>query len=172
LADAAEKQLQWFLGCFTGSEITLQTYELIFVGRPGAAKDTYGRLRDDYLKRLKRYVTIREHWLKEQGSAKESKEILAKAAGVDVLIVLDERGESTSSKGLAGRLDSWRQDGKRRVAFVIGGADGLADEIKAKANWTFSLSELTMPHRLAHVLLLEQLYRAQTIIAGEPYHRE
>tara|TARA_B100000959_G_C14819069_1_gene557050 strand:+ start:28 stop:483 length:456 start_codon:yes stop_codon:yes gene_type:complete len=147
-------------------------YDFIFVGRPGAARETFSILRADYIKRLKRYVDVREHWIREQGAAKECKDIMGKLGEADVLVVLDEKGKGLSSKKLAQRLESWRDEGRRRIAFVIGGADGLTDEIKNKSTWLFSLSELTLPHRLAHVVLLEQLYRAHTIIKGEPYHRE
>jgi len=150
----------------------VEHYDFIFVGRPGAAKETFSILREDYLKRLKRYVHVREHWIREQGVTKEYKEILAKSEEADVLVVLDEKGKGLSSKNLAQRLESWRNEGRRRIAFVVGGADGLSDEMKNKATWLFSLSELTLPHRLAHVVLLEQIYRAHTIIKGEPYHRE
>ncbi|MDP7038418.1 MAG: 23S rRNA (pseudouridine(1915)-N(3))-methyltransferase RlmH [Myxococcota bacterium] len=150
----------------------VEHYDFIFVGRPGAAKETFSILREDYLKRLKRYVHVREHWVREQGVSKEYKDILGKSEEVDVLVVLDEKGKSLSSQKLAQRLESWRDEGRRRIAFVVGGADGLSKELKAKATWVLSLSELTLPHRLAHVVLLEQLYRAHTIIKGEPYHRE
>ena len=150
----------------------VEHYDFIFVGRPGAAKETFSILREDYLKRLKRYVHVREHWVREQGVSKEHKDILAKSEDADVVVVLDEKGKGVSSKKLAQRLGNWRDEGRRRIAFVVGGADGLSKELKAKATWVLSLSELTLPHRLAHVVLLEQLYRAHTIIKGEPYHRE
>ena len=150
----------------------MQRYDFIFVGRSGSSSDAYTVLRNDYLQRLKRYVDVRVYWIREQGQTNESKEIIKKIQEVDILIILDEKGKSLSSQNLARRLESWRDQGRRRYAFVIGGADGLAEEIKSRATWLFSLSELTLPHKLAHVLLLEQLYRSHTILEGEPYHRQ
>jgi 23S rRNA (pseudouridine1915-N3)-methyltransferase len=72
---------------------------------------------------------------------------------------------------LASVLGRWQRDAVRAVAFVVGGADGLHADVKAKARETWALSKLTLPHRLALVVALEQLYRAHTILKGEPYHR-
>ena len=97
--------------------------------------------------------------------------ILEKLGRDEALILLDERGRSLSSKALAGRLSDWQSDG-RNLAFVIGGPDGVSADIKARADFTWSLSELTLPHGLARVLLIEQLYRAWTLTTGHPYHRQ
>jgi 23S rRNA (pseudouridine1915-N3)-methyltransferase len=83
-------------------------------------------------------------------------------------VALTEEGQALGSVQLAERL---RDSGSGRLAFVIGGADGLAPRLKQRAAWTLSLSPLTFPHELARLLLLEQLYRAQTILQGGPYHR-
>jgi 23S rRNA (pseudouridine1915-N3)-methyltransferase len=87
------------------------------------------------------------------------------------IVVLDERGKYTSTVQLAGRLTEW-QLGGTDVALVIGGPDGLAPEFKKSANETLRLSDLTLPHAMVRVLLVEQLYRAWSINAGHPYHRE
>lgn len=84
-------------------------------------------------------------------------------------VVLDERGESWSTEKFAQRLASWKERGIS-VAFIIGGADGLASSLKAGAE-TLSLSALTLPHTLARVVLLEQIYRAFSILDNHPYHR-
>ena len=84
------------------------------------------------------------------------------------LVALSEEGESLNSMALAHRLAS--QEGAR-LAFAIGGAEGLSAVIKRQAQWCLSLSPLTFPHELARLLLLEQLYRARTILEGGPYHR-
>jgi len=90
----------------------------------------------------------------------------------DVLrIVLDERGRSFSTRDLAGRLERWRGDG-RDTAFIIGGADGLAGDIRKGADLLWSLSPLTLPHGLVRIILAEQLYRAASLLANHPYHRE
>ena len=91
--------------------------------------------------------------------------------GNDRLILLDERGRSLTSKGLAAKLADW-QSGGEDVALVIGGPDGVAESVRSRANFVWSLSELTLPHGLARVLCAEQLYRAWTLSTGHPYHRQ
>jgi 23S rRNA (pseudouridine1915-N3)-methyltransferase len=86
-------------------------------------------------------------------------------------IVLDERGESWSTRDLAEHLGVWREDG-RPTAFLIGGPDGIEPGIKREADHLFSLSRLTLPHGLARIVLAEQLYRATSLLAGHPYHRD
>jgi 23S rRNA (pseudouridine1915-N3)-methyltransferase len=86
-------------------------------------------------------------------------------------VILDERGERRSTAQLAERLRFWMGDG-RDVALVIGGPDGLADSVRRSADETLRLSDLTLPHALARVLLAEALYRAWSLTAGHPYHRE
>ncbi|MCY7314214.1 MAG: 23S rRNA (pseudouridine(1915)-N(3))-methyltransferase RlmH [Rubrivivax sp.] len=85
-------------------------------------------------------------------------------------IVLDEHGTRLSSTALAARMRAWRDDG-RDAALLIGGPDGLAPDIKASADETLRLSDLTLPHALARVLLAEALYRAWSLLQGHPYHR-
>ena len=88
-------------------------------------------------------------------------------------IVLDERGEQVTSRALAGRLSAWEQSGTvKGVAVLIGGADGHTEELRSSADWLWSLSKLTLQHEMALLLVLEQLYRAYTIKAGTPYHRD
>jgi 23S rRNA (pseudouridine1915-N3)-methyltransferase len=86
-------------------------------------------------------------------------------------VVLDERGTALGTAQLAARLHAWRGDG-RDVAFMVGGPDGLDDAVKAGADETLRLSDLTLPHALVRVLLAEALYRAWTLLLGHPYHRE
>jgi 23S rRNA (pseudouridine1915-N3)-methyltransferase len=86
-------------------------------------------------------------------------------------VVLDEHGRSFPTRGLADHLRRWRNDG-RDIVFIIGGADGLADTVKAQADLLWSLSPLTLPHGLVRVVLAEQLYRAASLLAGHPYHRD
>ncbi|MEL6873187.1 MAG: 23S rRNA (pseudouridine(1915)-N(3))-methyltransferase RlmH [Pseudomonadota bacterium] len=89
-----------------------------------------------------------------------------------LLIALDERGTTISSKAFADMLSEARDDGVRSVAFIIGGPDGLADAIRHRAQRTISFGKMTLPHGLVRVVLAEQIYRAITILAGHPYHRE
>jgi 23S rRNA (pseudouridine1915-N3)-methyltransferase len=87
------------------------------------------------------------------------------------VVLLDRRGENLPSADLAGRLQGWRTEDKPAVLFVIGGADGLAPALKDKASLSVAFGAATWPHQLARVMLLEQLYRAMTILTRHPYHR-
>lgn len=89
-----------------------------------------------------------------------------------LLIALDERGQAWSSRDLATRLTAWRDRGAATLAFAIGGADGLASSVIERADAVVSLGAMTWPHLMVRSLLLEQLYRAQQIAAGHPYHRD
>jgi 23S rRNA (pseudouridine1915-N3)-methyltransferase len=86
-------------------------------------------------------------------------------------VVLDERGTRTTTQQLAERLGAWRAEG-RDVAFLVGGPDGLDGALKAEADESLRLSDLTLPHAFVRVLLAEALYRAWTLLQGHPYHRE
>ena len=101
----------------------------------------------------------------------EGERILAALPNGAALVALDERGKGVSTQGLSVMLSEWMRDGSH-PAFVIGGADGLSDAVRSRADKIVSLSTLTLPHGLARVLLAEQLYRAWTILARHPYHRE
>ena len=87
------------------------------------------------------------------------------------MVVCDERGEAWTTRLLAERLTRWREEAEG-VAFVIGSADGVAERIRARAHRLLALSAFTLPHGLVRVLLAEQIYRAVTLAAGHPYHRE
>jgi 23S rRNA (pseudouridine1915-N3)-methyltransferase len=87
-------------------------------------------------------------------------------------IALDPRGQTWSSRDLAARLRDWADRGTGTTAFAIGGAAGLGEPVLARADTSLSLGSMTWPHFLARIMLLEQLYRAQQILAGHPYHRE
>lgn len=88
-----------------------------------------------------------------------------------VTVLMDERGESLPSAAFAGHLQAWRAEDKPAIVFVIGGADGLAPGLKEKSNLTISFGAATWPHQMVRVMLLEQIYRAVTILSGHPYHR-
>ena len=89
-----------------------------------------------------------------------------------VTVVLDERGTALSSAALAGQLARWRDGGVREVRFVIGAADGHSGPVRANADLVLSFGPATWPHLLVRAMLAEQLYRAMSILAGHPYHRE
>jgi 23S rRNA (pseudouridine1915-N3)-methyltransferase len=88
-----------------------------------------------------------------------------------VTVILDERGESMNSASFAGRLQGWRAQDAPAVAFVIGAADGLAPGLREKADLAIAFGAATWPHQLVRIMLLEQIYRAVTILTGHPYHR-
>ena len=102
--------------------------------------------------------------------AEEGAAILDKAAPA-VLVAFDERGKTLTSEAFAQRLAAWRDQGRAAAHFVIGGADGLDEHVRAAADLVLSFGALTLPHQLVRVLVVEQLYRALTILAGHPYHR-
>jgi 23S rRNA (pseudouridine1915-N3)-methyltransferase len=87
------------------------------------------------------------------------------------LVALDERGSHLDSVALARQVEAWRLAGKGRVAWVIGGADGLDETLRARADLVLSFGRLTWPHMLVRAMLAEQLYRIETILSGHPYHR-
>jgi 23S rRNA (pseudouridine1915-N3)-methyltransferase len=106
-----------------------------------------------------------------QAMEAEGKLILAKLNSTDQAVLLDERGKQLTSKSLVSKFTDWQSDG-RDLCFIIGGPDGVSDAIKQRVGMLWALSQLTLPHGMARVLLAEQLYRAWSIQAGHPYHRE
>ncbi len=87
------------------------------------------------------------------------------------VVLLDERGENLDSPAVAAQLQVWREAGKDECVFVIGGADGLAPSLHERANLRLAFGAATWPHQLVRIMLLEQIYRAMTILSGHPYHR-
>ena len=150
---------------------------LIAVGRLRAGPER--DLVDDYLQRFDRtgrplgLGPVVEHEVEDKknlGMGAEA-ELLARALPVGaVLMTLDERGKVMTSPEFAGMLGRWRDAG-REVAFVIGGADGIDQGLRARADASVSFGAMVWPHMLVRVMLAEQLYRAATILAGGPYHR-
>lgn len=119
----------------------------------------------EYEKRLRHYATT------SVVEVRDAEALAGKVPERHRLIALDERGDEPTSEGLAEKLRRWQATGLPGVCLVIGGADGLPRALVEKADERLSLSRLTLPHRLARLVLLEQLYRAFTIVRGEPYHR-
>jgi len=103
--------------------------------------------------------------------AEEGLRLLAALPRDAVPIALDEHGRQLDSESFARRLGDWRERGEHDLAFLIGGPDGLEPSVLARARAVYALGRMTWPHRLVRVLLAEQLYRAQAILAGHPYHR-
>lgn len=135
---------------------------------------------DDYTKRLGRYTPLTWQLLpaaKGKMGVEETKRTEAAQLRVvlqddDYIVLLDEHGAQLTSNELAGILDELDMQSVKRIVFIIGGAFGVTDEIKQRADVIWSLSVLTFPHQLVRLLLAEQLYRANTIRRGEPYHHE
>ena len=107
-----------------------------------------------------------------QLKTREAELILAAVPADGLLVALDERGQNWSSRDLAERLAGWRDRGVATLALAIGGADGLGSAVVERADAVLSLGAMTWPHLMVRSLLLEQLYRAQQILAGHPYHRD
>src|SRR5205085_121712 len=133
-----------------------------------------GKLRDawvrdgcgDYQRRIARHLPL------EVVEVKDAASLAARIPDRYHLVALDERGTEPTSAELARRLGGWMRSGLAGVAFLVGDADGLPPELVARAREVLALSRLTLPHRLARLVLLEQLYRALSIVRGEPYHRQ
>jgi 23S rRNA (pseudouridine1915-N3)-methyltransferase len=103
--------------------------------------------------------------------AEEAAAISAASPEKSVLVALDERGDSIDSAAFARHLGNWRDQSIANTIFVIGGADGLSPDLRRKAKLSIAFGSATWPHQLVRVMLLEQVYRAATILAGHPYHR-
>jgi 23S rRNA (pseudouridine1915-N3)-methyltransferase len=107
----------------------------------------------------------------EQRLAEEGERLLRAVPGGAAIVALDERGDLLDSEAFAARIAGWRDAGRSDLAFLIGGADGLAPPVLERANLRLAFGRMTWPHQLVRVMLLEQLYRASSILAGHPYHR-
>ncbi|MCB9531623.1 MAG: 23S rRNA (pseudouridine(1915)-N(3))-methyltransferase RlmH [Myxococcales bacterium] len=149
---------------------------LITVGRTRAAY--FDDASAEYAKRIGRYATLTEHVVRDVrgqpldvARRRESEAILDAAPRGATIVALDERGELVTSAQLARKLERAALAGDSAWALCIGGADGHDEVLRSRATWTWALSTLTLPHELARVVVLEQLYRAFTIIRGEAYHR-
>lgn len=142
--------------------------EIIAVGK--LKNDPLLDVFDDYRKRMQWKLSLIE--LEGKNQADELVRIEEKLDSRAALVVMDERGQSLGSRDFAARLDDFQNKGISNVQFIIGGADGLSDDIRRRANLLLSLGKLTWPHKLARVMLIEQIYRAQQILAGHPYHRD
>src|ERR1700675_1352395 len=103
--------------------------------------------------------------------AEEAAAISAAIPEKSVLVALDERGKSVDSATFAQQLDRWRDDQVANTIFTIGGADGLSPDLQRRAKLRIAFGSATWPHQMVRVMLLEQIYRAATILAGHPYHR-
>jgi 23S rRNA (pseudouridine1915-N3)-methyltransferase len=148
---------------------------LLAVGR---LRPYYREAGDDYARRLSRYLRLHEVEVREASRAgsvprqraEEASRIRERLPARAVIVVLARPGKPWTSEALAAVLSRW-QEGARPVALVIGGSQGLDPALVSEADQIWSLGPLTLPHELARVVVLEQLYRACTILRGEPYHK-
>jgi len=155
---------------------------VIAVGRlkQGPERELAERYRDrfDDLGRKLGFRGIDIHELSESRARDTATRMAEEAAAIagaipekSLLVTLDERGQNVDSATFAGHLGRWRDESTANSVFVIGGADGLSPELQRKAKLRIAFGAATWPHQIVRVLLLEQLYRAATILAGHPYHR-
>ncbi len=150
---------------------------IIAIGRPGRGPEA--ALADDYAARATAAgralglgpLDLIDLEPKKTGKAPEAELILAAAEGAH-LIACDERGKTYSSRAFADHIARLRDQGERRLVFAIGGADGLDASVLSAARSTLAFGPQTWPHALARAMLAEQIYRAVTIMAGSPYHRD
>lgn len=150
------------------------TIEIIAVAR--LKKGSYASLAAEYEKRIKWPLAICEIEARSTDPAaaqtEESQKIMKRISPGATVIALDERGKTLGSSEFARLIGRYRDEAVGKVQFVIGGADGLTPEVRERANLLLSFGKQTWPHLLARIMLLEQIYRAQQILAGHPYHRE
>lgn len=141
---------------------------VLAVGRLKRGPET--ELVDRYLKRLKLLKTTVRELPERDSKDKEGAALIAALPAGAFVIALDERGDDLTSPALA-RLIGEKMDGGQSVAFVIGGADGLSEAVKARADTALRFGRMIWPHQIVRGLLFEQIYRAETILLGHPYHR-
>ena len=152
-------------------------HELLFLGKTKDALIARGI--EEYSARLKHYTSFAISILKERKKGKqktslkeEQGELLLKAVPRGALIVvLDSRGVQFTSESFAKRIENWELRGTKQVSYLIGGPDGLSAKVTGSADLLLSLSKMTFTHDMVRLFLLEQLYRAYTITAGEKYHK-
>ncbi|QQP88559.1 23S rRNA (pseudouridine(1915)-N(3))-methyltransferase RlmH [Skermanella rosea] len=140
--------------------------------RAGAARDLY----EEYARRMTWPLVLKEVESKKRVPPDELKRLeadllLSAVPNAATIVALDERGAALSSERFAEKLGGWRDTGVGDVAFLIGGADGHGEAVAKRADLMLALGPMTWPHLMVRAMLAEQLYRAQQILAGHPYHR-
>ncbi len=154
--------------------------KFICIGKTG--KDFLVEGEKEYLNRLKHYLSIEKIEIpdlknakkltKDQIKEQEGKEILSKVQSGESIILLDEKGKTFSSVGFSDFIQQKFNQGGKGLCFVVGGAYGFSQEVYDKSNGKISLSSMTFSHQMVRMIFFEQLYRAMTILKGEPYHHE
>lgn len=155
---------------------------VIAVGRlkSGPERDLVERYRERFadMSRKLGFRGLEIHEISESRAREPAVRMAEEAAAISSLIpehavtvALDEHGRAIDSLGFANQLGRWRDESIANVVFVIGGADGLSPELRRRMNAVFAFGTATWPHQLVRIMLMEQIYRAATILAGHPYHR-
>lgn len=124
----------------------------------------------EYIKRLPWKFAVKE--FAQSNPAKEAEALLAACDGAQRIIALDERGKDLSSRELAAQFAQWQQQGVSSLGIIIGGADGLDESVRAKAQLKLAFGRATWPHMMVRAMLAEQLYRVSSILDNHPYHRD
>lgn len=151
----------------------------------GKLKEKYLKMaQDEYLKRLKSYAKVEVLELKDEkvpenysdseieiAKEKEGREILSKISERDLVFTMEIEGRERTSEEFAEEIESLKLYGNSDIAFVIGGSNGISEEVKKRSDRSISFSKMTFPHQLIRINLLEQIYRAFKIIKNEPYHK-
>lgn len=144
-------------------------WEIIAIGKPSL--NWAREAADDYATRLRRMISLEIKALRPNPGSNISERMLEASAG-SWRIALDERGKMMSSEDFAKWIKKQELTGRKRVSVLIGGADGHGESLRSDADEIWSLTPMTLQHELAQVVFLEQLYRACSILRGEPYHRK
>lgn len=134
---------------------------------------------DEYVKRLGRYAKVKlitlpdspDHLGEDEILKREGEQILKRMPKRGFRVLLDLGGEQPDSVALADKLGTWAVKGDGHIVFIIGGSHGLADDVRARADYRLALSEMTFTHLMTKLILLEQIYRAFRIRSNEPYHK-
>jgi 23S rRNA (pseudouridine1915-N3)-methyltransferase len=149
--------------------------QLITIGK--CKHNAYRMLEEEYSQRLKHYTSFEIIYLNDSKqksialkNEEESKNILSKIHPAAFVVLLDERGAPHTTQQMAQLIQKWDNNAIKQVVFIVGGAFGVNDSIKNKADLSLSLSSFTLPHEMARVVLVEQIYRAYTVLRGEKYH--
>ncbi len=144
-------------------------FRFLWIGK--TKNKNWRALEDDYFARLSHFTKCEIVELKDASKEIEGKRILDNLNQTSFVCLLDVVGRSVSSHDLAKSVEGWQNRGLKEITFIIGGADGVVSEVVERADYSLSLSFLTFTHEMARVVLLEQLYRAFTIIKGFPYQK-
>jgi 23S rRNA (pseudouridine1915-N3)-methyltransferase len=145
-------------------------FKIVTVGKPALTWACDAA--EDYFHRLKRMASVEWKVLRAAKTSRQTTAEMLEVSAGTWRVVLDERGRGMTSRGLADWVARQQNQGRRAISIMIGGADGHDAAVREAADETWSLSSMTLQHELALVVLLEQLYRAHSILAGSPYHRD